>query len=102
MHPSPLSLLCPKLTLLGEVPLRLDRSKLAREVDLEVLEAILSVVAAVLVAAVVLVVAAFPVVEQFVRNSRLRPAEGTERETAPAAQSLSTLVVPPKSHHLNR
>ena len=58
------------------------------------------------VAAEVLMVAALVVVEHFVRSARLRPAEGTERETAALvqliAQPLSALFVVPKSHHLDQ
>ena len=58
------------------------------------------------VAAVVPTEAALPVVERIVRSARLRPAEGTERETAALvhmiAQPLSALFVVPKSHHLDQ
>ena len=59
-------------------------------------------VVALVVAAVVLMEAAFPVVERFARSARLRPAEGTERETAAVAQPLLALIAALKSHHLHQ
>ena len=94
----------------------LGRSKYAKVVDQEEVEATfppsLVVVAhsplavAFVVAAVVPTEAALPVVERIVRSARLRPAEGTERETAALvhmiAQPLSALFVVPKPHHLDQ
>ena len=64
-------------------------------------------VVAFVVAAVVPTEAALLVVERIVRSARLRPAEGTERETAALvhmiAQPLPALfAVPTKSHHLDQ
>jgi hypothetical protein len=46
------------------------------------------------------------VVERIVKSARLRPADGTERETAAlaymTAQPLSALSAVPKSHHLDQ
>jgi hypothetical protein len=70
-----------------------------------VLAHLLSVVVSV-VAAAIPSKAASLVVERIVKSARLRPADGTERETAAwaymTAQPLSALSAVPKSHHLDQ
>ena len=94
----------------------LDRSKYVKVVDREDVEATVLSIQAVLahpplavvfaVAAAIPSEAASPVVERIVKSARLRPAEGTERETAAwahmIAQPLSALFAVPKSHHLDQ